>query len=246
MDLLSPGSVATRRGHKTIRHLLAVVDAYSRYAMTIPLESKRPRHVLAAIHQAHTAMGKPRRVEINNGAEFRGVVDEYLQREGIAIRRGECRGHRHQALVRAFHRGLNQKLVLAMRTGNGSWQPALLTTIMKNYNSSFHSGLRGVPTDVFAGKVQPAVPPARIATHGLPELSPGDHVRYACEAPSGASHRRTHDQVWSDEIVMVERTVGAHRGPRLHYLLNAEGKTIERPYYREELLEVHAHTDTRT
>ena len=69
-------------------------------------------------------------------------------------------------------------------------------------------------------------------------------MRYTYDRPEGASHRRAWDQVWSDDVVLVDRVAtgrtraGARIAPALHWLLDAEGETLERPYYREELQRV--------
>ena len=94
------------------------------------------------------------------------------------------------------------------------------------------------------GKVKKQLgPPPKLST--LPLLMPGTQVRYVYDRPEGAAHVRAWNTRWSDEVVVVERVLsGKNRDGKvidtpLYYLLDpATGDTIERPYYREELLEV--------
>jgi hypothetical protein len=243
MDLLMMGGVwaqlpaGKRRRTDRIRYLLTYIDVYSRFAMAIPLATKDSEAVRNALVQIHSALGKPKRIECDEGPEFHGEVATYLEREHISLRRGVVGIHRHQAFIESWHRTLEQRLIKYMRTvGAWRWLEAL-DRIVGAYNTSMHSGIRAVPADVFSGKTTPVGPRPRKARHGLRALKPGDHVRYAYDRPEGAAHRRAWDQVYSDDIVLVEHTVGDARGPRLHYLLGKEGR-LERPYYREELRHV--------
>ena len=222
------------RGKKPIKYLLTGIDVFSRKAHAVPLTSKNAEDVLAGIIAIQTVLGKPKRVEVDQGKEFMAEVDKYWRNENIHVRRGDPGIHRHQSLIEAFHKSFEKIMIKFMRTNKWRWLEHL-DDLLENYNSRLHSGVRGVPNDIHSGKIKPAKQPPRLAKHHLKALKPGDHVRYAYDKPEGAARRRAYDQIWSDEIAVVVRTVGEARGPRLHYLITVDG-ALDRPYYREELL----------
>ena len=144
-ELNMGGEWAASRGGKTYRHLLTVVDGFSRAAMAIPLTSKRSEEVAEALKGVFKHMGHPKRIECDGGGEFKRGVQRLLDKLEIPVRRGVVSIHRQQSLVERFHSTLEKRMIKWMRTvGDWSWLTAL-KGILVGYNTTIHSTIGTEP-----------------------------------------------------------------------------------------------------
>ena len=229
------GTWRQKKGRKTFRYLLTGIDVHSRYATAVPLAKRDSATAKQAILQIWKKLGQPNRVEVDNGTEFKGEVAKLLKSKRIRVRYGDVGIHRQQAIIERWHRTIEQKMIRYMRTkGAGRWLEAL-DKLIDNYNSSYHSTLRGKPVDVFKGRKKPAELPPRKSGCIKAPLKVGTWVRYQYDAPEGATHRRAYDAVWSSELAIITAVVGDPGTPQLYYLTTEDSEEIKRPYYRCEI-----------
>ena len=52
------------------KHLLTVIDCFSRYAFVVPLKSKKPKEIIEAMSTVFKEYGIPLKIFTDNGSEF--------------------------------------------------------------------------------------------------------------------------------------------------------------------------------
>ena len=63
------------------QHALALVDVFTRRVFAWPLRQKIPEETVGALCLAIRALGKPHELQTDNGGEFSGSFDKFLQAE---------------------------------------------------------------------------------------------------------------------------------------------------------------------
>lgn len=148
------------------KYMLNVIDVYSRYAMSIPLKSRRVGDaieeenfdvnnvdgLLQAIQKVFSVMGKPKNV--NSDQEFSKplAIKEYFLNNDIVHHISDKDELNKQAIVERFNRTL-ALLLQRWRQGTGrtDWHN-VLDDLVKNYNESYHRGIKAKPIDVWEGE----------------------------------------------------------------------------------------------
>ena len=101
-----------RRGHKTYKYALTVVDVASRYKEAEPLSTKESAEVSKAFSTIYkrSRLKWPKLLQVDPGREFMGEVNKLMNSKNVKIRRGEKALHRSQAIVERFNQTLAEKL----------------------------------------------------------------------------------------------------------------------------------------
>ena len=61
---------ALKRDNRSFTFLLTIIDIFSRFALAIPIKSKKGPHVAAALEKAFKVMKPPRKLQTDMGKEF--------------------------------------------------------------------------------------------------------------------------------------------------------------------------------
>ena len=61
---------ALKRDNLSFTFLLTIIDIFSRFALAIPIKSKKGPHVAAALEKAFKVMKPPRKLQTDMGKEF--------------------------------------------------------------------------------------------------------------------------------------------------------------------------------
>ena len=101
-----------RRGRKTYKYALTVVDIASRYKEAEPLTSKDSNEVARAFQAIYrrSPLTWPQMLQVDPGREFMGGVTKEMEKHKTYIRRGRTEIHRDQAIVERFNRTLAERL----------------------------------------------------------------------------------------------------------------------------------------
>ena len=101
-----------RRGRKTYKYALTLVDVASRYKEAEPLTTKESAEVAKAVSTIYkrSRLKWPKLLQVDTGREFMGAVNKLMNSKNVKIRRGEKALHRSQAIVERFNRTLAEKL----------------------------------------------------------------------------------------------------------------------------------------
>ena len=101
-----------RRGRKTYKYALTVVDVASRYKEAEPLSTKESAEVAKAFSTIYkrSRLKWPKLLQVDPGRKFMGEANKDMKAHNVKIRRGEKALHRSQAIVERFNRTLADKL----------------------------------------------------------------------------------------------------------------------------------------
>jgi len=96
------------------RYLLVVVDIGTRYCDAVPLKTKSNADVITAFKAIYARKGTklqwPKRIEFDDGSEFKGQVKTYFDTREIAIRVAQPARHRQQAIVERKNQTIGEVL----------------------------------------------------------------------------------------------------------------------------------------
>lgn len=238
-----------RRGRKTYKYALTLVDVASRYKEAEPLSSKTAAEVADALSRIYRRgpLKWPKLLQVDPGREFMGAVSQLLAKHRVSIRRGRVDIHRDQGIVERFNRTLAERLFghqyaqeMRLPAGERSteWVTRLPSVVAAlNGEETRLTGKK--PRDAIKAKMLTQKPSSTVPGRpvGLKEskLPSGVGVRYLYQPGElEGGRRRATDPVWSFEVYRLGRIVTKPNEPVVYYLLDGP----QRGFVREELLVV--------
>ena len=147
MDLADMSSLASYNyGHM---FLLNAIDAFSKYAYSVPMHSKTGESVASAFRSMLAKVGSSRRplvMRTDNGKEFvNATYRKLLNSQGIKMR--ICRNPVLKcAVVERFNRTLKSKLYKCFPRNNTYRYVDVLNKFVEGYNDSVHSSMGMAPS----------------------------------------------------------------------------------------------------
>ena len=127
--------------------ILCVIDIFSRYAWCIAIKNKEAATVLAAF-KVIAEEAKPTVVQFDGGSEFiNREMKAYCKSQNIKQEFNEPGDHNANGVIERFNGTLRrylEKYMTALKTKK--WFD-ILPDIVKNYNHTWHSGIKGIPAD---------------------------------------------------------------------------------------------------
>lgn len=175
-------------------YVFNMIDIFSKYMFLKPIPNKEAETVQEAIKEGFETMGKPRRLQSDNGAEFKNeTVDDYLKSVGVKQVFSSPYSPTTQGAVERSNRTIKTWLYKKMTEQNTKRWIDFLDDAVELYNNSTHSSTKYTPFTLHysSGKNQrKAVRRARDRMVGKakkyleerkhrPELEVGDQVRIA-------------------------------------------------------------------
>ena len=102
-------------GKKRYKYALTVVDIASRYKDAEPLTERSTNAVAIALSKIYNAHARgplkfPRLIQCDEGAEFKGKVNQLFLKNRVLVKRGIPGNHRSQAIVESFNKQLAERL----------------------------------------------------------------------------------------------------------------------------------------
>ena len=98
------------------RYVMVVVDIGSRKVDAEPIKNKRNETVLKAFQKIYgrNILNLPKRLEVDDGSEFKGSVKKYFEDNNIYVRVAKAGRHRQQAIVERKNQTIGKALHMAM------------------------------------------------------------------------------------------------------------------------------------
>lgn len=98
-------------GKKRYKYALTVVDIASRYKDAEPLTERSTNAVAIALSKIYNRgpLKFPRLIECDDGAEFKGKVNQLFLKHRVLVKRGIPGNHRSQAIVESFNKKFSRK-----------------------------------------------------------------------------------------------------------------------------------------
>jgi len=230
---------------KGYKYALVVVDVGSRLVDAVPLKTKQGSEVLDGFKKIYSDgyLKYPHRLEVDAGAEFKGIVKQYMKNKNVYVRTAKPERHRQQAIVERQNETIGHVLHQRMTaqellTGEPSvsWVK-YLPRVIKAMNEE-------------AKKRKPKPMAEDPIGHGISNkiLPIGTKVRVMLDSPKDVAYEeklfgnfRKSDIRWDQTIRTIKEILIKPRFP-IMYLLNGNvGKRHTEPisYTRQQLQVIH-------
>ena len=223
-------------GKKKYKYALTVVDLATRYKEAEPLTERSANAVAIAITKIYNRgpLTFPRLIQCDDGAEFKGKVNQLFLKHQVLVRRGIPGNHRSQAIVESFNKHLAERLfsyqydreMITDRT-NTEWVRRL-SKVINVMNNEIVNGVK--PVDAIKEKTLTA---SNKKVKGEADTSLFDKkVRYlyAPGEVEGGDRKRATDPIWSTRIYEVKSILETN--PPVYYLREPGP---QRAFVKEEL-----------
>lgn len=252
IDLLDYSQNAAPNSYK---YILNIIDVWSRKCWLIRLKNKKASTIKDELEIWMTDNydeDNPYRVlQSDDGGEFKDLsplFEKYNIRHSISSR-PQANGiveRCNQTIRRLLAKNVIQK------NANSRW--GLVDLVEKNYNNTYHSGIKSTPNERFNLKSKKALEKiakednkiaSKVITKRNPvinssiELEPNDWVRIKRVKKNPLDKTKGFNN-WSADIYAVNRTVRAiKRGMQGRYeLRRLDGSVLRKRFYRDDLLKI--------
>ena len=132
------------------QYVLIVQDVFSRKIWAVAMRVKTTETVQQAFeHIVRSGAGVPRQLDTDNGLEFRGLFEQYLQEEGVEHVIADSRNKNARGMLDSAIRAFKQQLARIQVAENTRDWATLVPRAVTAYNNTVHSSLVGrAPGDV--------------------------------------------------------------------------------------------------
>jgi hypothetical protein len=206
------------------RYILVCVDIFSKYGMAVIVNDRSASEAYKAITHIFSTMGIPRSVYTDDGAEFKGKVNDLFHGEGAK----HIITSTHPVFVERLIRTIKQGLHDRVRFNNAKWED-MLPFVINKYNNTEHSATGFKPSqainDKYAGDIKVKLELQARHKRRYPTISEQDHVKIRIKQ----RHNKESKSKWSDETYTVEKIT-----KEMDTYYHLDGK--QRAYLRHELL----------
>ena len=194
------------------KYALVVVDLGSRLTDVIPLKSRTAAAIKKAFEKVYSGdiLRIPKKIEVDNGAEFKGVTKEYFDSKDVQVRYGKVGRSRQQALAERRNQIIGNEilfnqLVREVETNkiNKQWIKDL-PEIKKKINDKYK---------VHTSRFHPLSDEPIITKRNKDLLVAGDQVRIILDKPQDyfgkklTGRFRSADIRWSPKIYEIDRVL---------------------------------------
>ena len=149
IDYTAKPSLGNDDSKDPYQYVLIVQDVFSRKLWAVSLRIKTTEVVQQAFEHVVRSAGKPRELDTDNGLEFRGIFEQYLEEENIEHSIADQRNKNARGVLDAAIRTFKQQLARIQIAENTRNWASLIPRAVAGYNDTVHHGLVGrAPDDV--------------------------------------------------------------------------------------------------
>ena len=214
---------ALKRDNRSFTFLLTIIDIFSRFALAIPIKSKKGPHVATALEKAFKVMKPPRKLQTDVGKEFyNSHVKRVLNR--YRVHHFSTDQPLKAQIVERFNRTLRETIKQSMAYRKSLDYISVLSDFLYGYNARPHTAfLPFAPRE--GGRQQRA-------KH---KYSIGDHMRKAIN--KGAFSKSYKFKNFSEKLYEMRDTV--HTRPPMYRLKDLRtGNVLDGAVYQEQIQRV--------
>jgi hypothetical protein len=246
-DLLDLSKYA--RKNSNFKHLLILIDMFSRFLWVVPLKSKKPAEVIRGFETIFNQQNGPSSdgilLQTDQGSEYlAGKTQEYFKNK--KIKHFTSKGSAfHNPLAERVIKTLKNKLYKYMTVNNSHKYLEVLPKIIFSYNHSWHRSIKARPSQVnvsnewliwknlYLGKSSQKTNKKQLKLQKF-QFKRGDSVLISYQRNP---FHRSFDLNWSPEIFTI--SVRSKRGGVPIYQLNDYNKNpISGNFYTQELQKI--------
>ena len=194
--------------NKGIRHLLCVIDLFSKYAWVVPLKHKKGVSIVNAFQNIlDSSKRKPNKIWVDQGSElYNNVFKKFLKDNDISVYSTYNEGK--SVVAERFIKTLKNKIYKHMTAISKNFYFDVIDNIVDEYNNTYHKTIKMKPVDVgddsFAEYNGTAF---NEESNGKdPKFKVGDHVRISKFKNVFA---KGYTPNWSEEIFIIKKIKNA-------------------------------------
>ena len=129
---------ALKRDNHSYTFVLTIIDIFSRFALAIPIKSKKGSHVVAALERAFKVMKPPRKLQTDMGKEFHNFhIERVLNR--YRVHHFSTDQPLRAQIVEPFNRTLIEMLKQLMAHRKSLDYISVLSDFLFSYNARPHT-----------------------------------------------------------------------------------------------------------
>ena len=225
------------------KHILTVIDMFSRMGWAQPVKSKTQQHMVEAFNKVFDEAGdKPIKLQTDQGLEFesRGMQEFFHDNNIVQF---SVKSQFKAAMVERFNRTIKTKMWRFFTHNNTRRWLEILPQLIEGYNKSYHRSIHTKPNKVNEDTEmemwllnEPSI--GQIGRR-LP-VKVGDHVRIS---KSKNVFEKGYLPSWTEEVFTVSRILNT-KPPQVK-IKYYNGDEIIGSYYMEEVQKVHKPEDYR-
>ena len=212
-----------------VKYLLVAVDVLSRYVRVEPIKDKYAKSVVIAFRKMLKGRGKPEKVWVDEGTEFKGAFAEYCDKSNIQVysthsETKSCFAERNiRSLKNIIYRYLEEKWTYSYIKK--------LPDFVKTINTRVNRVIKKAPSRITKQDVPRLVALATPVTKKQrKKFKVGQVVRIA---KKDEVFKKGYKQTFTDEVFTVDRV--ATTNPFTYNLKDRNGDQIEGKFYTSEL-----------
>ena len=132
-------------------YLLDIIDHFSKYGISIPLENKEANTIFENLKTALECNGFPEELGSDNGKEFKNkILESYLNEKNVTFVHGLPYNPHSQGVVERFHKTVKDSLYSLYCDNIESFDIIkALDIVIKKYNNHVHSTTKFTPNQIF-------------------------------------------------------------------------------------------------
>ena len=240
MDLMDMQKIA--KANNGYKYVLLVIDVFSRFVWTSPLESKRGEEITSVLKFITQDMHRyPKYLRSDRGYEFVNLnVRRWCKAHNIShvLTNSEVKA----ALAERAIKTIKGRLFRYMHVTHSDRYIHVLQKVTRTYNNTFHSSIGMAPAAVSKANenalwwsMYVAMNKHKPVRQGFQNVLPvGLHVRISLLRNPFAREYRIK---WSTEIFQIYQRF-ARDGILIYLLRDSSGEVLKGSFYREELLPI--------
>lgn len=236
LDLLEIGKYS--RKNKNYRYLLTCIDGFSRYAWVEPIKSKQASKVAVAFQKIldRAKPRKPKLCQFDLGKEFYGKSFLNLLKSNN-IKHFSVQSELKASLIEVFNKTLFTRIARYMTHKNSTSFINVLPQFVKNYNNTFHKGIKAIPNQVNKSNEKQIFE----NQYGSMPLCSLKKSKYSVGQKVLISKIRGHFEKgytthFNPEIFFIDRI--GHTEPCMYYLRDSSGEPVIGGFYEQQILPI--------
>ena len=213
--------------NKGIKHILCVIDLFSKYAFVVPLKDEKGISIVNACQSIlNKSKRKPNKIWVDKGSEFYNAsFKKWLQDNDIFMYSTNNEGK--SVVAERFIRTLKSKIHKYMTSISKNVYIDKLNAIVNKYNNTYHTTIKMKPIDV---EDDTYINTNKEINYKHRKFKVGDYVRISKYKNIFAKGYMPN---WSEEVFVVDKI--KNTVPWTYVINDLNGEEITGTFYENEL-----------
>ena len=219
--------------NNSYKYIFMCIDVLSKYLWAVPMKTKTAQESLKALKLILRQSGrKPKKIQCDEGTEFKSVFQSYCESNGISI--FHVYSELKACIIERTNATILQRLWRFMQHKNIFTWYKVLPDIVRNYNATKHHSTKYRPKDIteenamdvwmnLYGKYNPEATTK-------PKFNLNDTVYVSILKNK---MEKGYERKFKDKVYYVDRITNTN--PRMYHLRDDQGRPLPGAFYPKEL-----------